>query len=361
MNVLVTGNKGYIGTVLTESLLARGYIVVGYDIDYYDGCEILEFDQPIRHIKKDIRDVNIKDLDGIDAVVHLAALSNDPLGELAPELTEEINRDATLKLAGLAKLAGIKRFIYSSSQSMYGISDIDDELDEDNSDKNPVTVYARTKWDAEYELKKLNCDDFTVVCFRPSTVFGVSPRLRCDIVFNNLVACAYTTGKIEIKSDGTPWRPVVHIRDVSQAYIAGLEAPAELVSGQSFNVGIENGNYTIRELAEVAQKGVPGSTLVFTGEHGSDSRTYKVSFNKILTVLKDYFQPEWDLVSGAKELTKMFKRINFSEDDFKGRKCIRLLNLEQLMKEKKLNEDLRWIQDKEECSGIYQPMQNMRQ
>lgn len=352
MKVLVTGNKGYIGVVLVDALLERAYDVVGYDTDYYSDCDVCSFFQSIRQINKDVRDVSAEDLRGVDAVIHLAALSNDPLGELSPHLTDEINRDATLAFAALAKDVGVKRFIYASSQSMYGISNSQEELDEDDSEKNPLTAYARAKWEAECELKKLNCDDFTVVCFRPSTVFGASPRLRCDIVFNNLVACAYTTGKIEIKSDGTPWRPVVHVKDVSQAYIAGLEASIDLVSGQSFNVGIANGNYTVRELAEAAQKSVPGSTLVFTGEHGLDSRTYKVSFNKILTVLKDYFKPQWDLVSGGKELVEMFDKVGFSEEDFRSRKCTRLLNIEQLIKDGKLNKDLRWVH-KEEFSGIH--------
>ena len=343
MNVLVTGNKGYIGTVLTEMLLARAYNVSGYDIDYYNGCEIYEFNQPIKQVKKDIRDVSAGDLEGIDAVIHLAALSNDPLGQIGQSLTVDINLKGTLKLANYAKNAGVKRFIYASSQSMYGISKTDDDLDEDNSVKNPLTIYAKTKWEAECELKKLNSTDFTVVCFRPSTVFGASPRLRCDIVFNNLVACAYTTGRIEIKSDGTPWRPVVHIRDVARAFIAGLEAPAHLVSGQSFNVGIRNGNFTIRELAEAAQRIIPGSTLMFTGEHGPDSRTYKISFKKIFDLLNEYYKPEWDLDRGGKELIQFFKKINFTEEEFKGRACNRLKQINYLIKEKKLNKNLQWV------------------
>jgi nucleoside-diphosphate-sugar epimerase len=181
-----------------------------------------------------------------------------------------------------------------------------------------------------------------VVCFRPSTVFGVSPRLRCDIVYNNLVGCAYTTGKIEIKSDGTPWRPVVHVRDVCQAYIAGLEAPLELVSGESFNVGIPNGNFTVRVLAEAAQRAVPGSSLVFTGEHGHDSRTYRVSFKKILNVLKDYFKPEWDLERGGAELVELFKRISFTDEYFRGSMCTRLKKINYLIAQGSLSALLKW-------------------
>ena len=343
MNILVTGNLGYIGVVLTELLLDRTYNVIGYDIDYYQGCEILEFTQNIKQIRKDIRDVDPEDLENIDAVIHLAALSNDPLGELKPALTEEINYLGTIKLATLAKTCGISRFIYASSQSMYGISEVDEELDEDKSSKNPLTAYARTKWDAECELKKLGAEDFTVVCFRPSTVFGASPRLRCDIVFNNLVACAYTTGRIEIRSDGTPWRPVVHVRDVCSAFIAGLEAPKNLVSNQSFNVGIKNGNYTVRDLAEAAQKVVKGSSLVFTGEHGADSRTYKVSFEKILNVLKDYYKPEWDLLRGGQELVALFDQVGFTEEMFRGRHCNRLLQLKALGESGRIDDSLRWV------------------
>lgn len=342
MKVLVTGNKGYIGTVLVEMLLQKSYEVIGYDTDYYKNCDLYEYTQPTKQIIRDMRDVSISDLVGIDAVIHLAGLSNDPLGELAPELTDVINYKASIKLAKYAKDAGVKRFVYASSQSMYGISNADVELDEDNSEKNPITAYARAKWLVENELKKLDDNNFLTVCMRPSTVFGVSPRLRCDIVFNELVACAYTTGKIEIKSDGTPWRPVVHVRDVSNAFIAALEAPSNLVEGQSFNVGIPDGNYTVRDLAEAAQRAVPGSILVFTGEHSRDSRTYRVSFVKILTTLKDYYKPEWDLDCGGMELTQFFKKIHFTEEQFRGRMCNRLQQVKYLLSSLELKKDLRW-------------------
>ena len=223
---------------------------------------------------------------------------------------------------------------------MYGISQSDGELDEDDSEKNPLTAYAKTKWKAELKLKEMGDDKFIVSCFRPSTVFGASPRLRCDIVFNNLVACAYTTGKIEIKSDGTPWRPVVHIRDVSSAFIAGLEAPEAIVANKSFNVGIPNGNFTVRDLAEAAQKVVPGSTLSFTGEHGSDARTYKVGFRRILTELKDYFKPEWDLIRGGRELIELFQKVHFTEEQFRGPSCIRLMKLNQMIQSNVLDKNL---------------------
>ena len=343
MRILITGNNGYIGTVLTKELLKKNYDVVGLDNDYFYDCNLTILEKTkIKHKKKDIRNMASDDLDGIDAVIHLAGLANDPLGNFDPKLTEEINYQSTVRLAEFCKKKKVKRFIYASSQSMYGVSDNQEELDEENSKKNPVTAYAKTKWEAEKKIKSLNDNNFTVVMFRPSTVFGVSPRLRCDIVYNSLVACAFTTGRIEILSDGSPWRPVIHIKDLCNALISGLEAPKKLVSGQSFNVGIENGNYTVRELAEAAQRVVPGSKLVFLNQH-NDPRTYRVSFKKILNTLKDYFKPEWDLESGGNELVKYFKDINFTENDFRNEKVNRLKKLEKLIKEKKINNRLEWI------------------
>ena len=331
MKVLVTGDLGYVGSVLIPMLVARGYEVVGLDIGYFADCTIGPTRDINHRILKDIRSVSADDVQGIDAIIHLAGLSNDPAGELQPELTEQINLDATVKLGQLAKLAGVKRFIYASSQSMYGISSSSEELDEDLSEKLPLTTYARTKWEAEIALKKLQSDSFSVICFRPSTVFGVSPRLRCDIVFNNFVACAYTTGKIEILSDGTPWRPVVHIRDVCSAFIAGLEAPLEIVAGRSYNVGIPDGNFSVRDLAEAAQRAVPGTELRFMGEHGGDSRTYKVSFNRILSELSEWYKTVWNLDSGGRELVEFFEAINFTEDDFRGSKTNRLTRLKKYL------------------------------
>lgn len=342
IKILVTGNNGYVGTVLTEVLMQKGYSVTGLDVNYFESCALEPVNQNLAQIGKDIREIDSNDVAGFDAIIHLAGLSNDPLGELAPNLTEEINFGGTIKLAELARKAGVKRFVYASSQSMYGISDTENELDEYNSEKNPVTAYARTKWEAELELKKMHSDDFIVACFRPSTVFGASPRLRCDIVFNNLVACAYTTGKIEILSDGSPWRPVVHIRDVCQAFIAGLEAPADLVGGKAFNVGIPNGNFNVRDLAKAAQRSVPGSDLIFLNEH-TDPRTYRVSFKRILSELHDYFQPKWDLDKGGKELVDYFNKINFTENEFRGKTCNRLAQLKYLQENQVIDNQLRFM------------------
>lgn len=344
MKILVTGNQGYIGTVLTDILISKGYAVVGLDTNFYEPIgPLIKTASKIKQINKDIRKIDEKDVVGVDAIIHLAALSNDPLGEFDQKLTHDINYKATYKLAKMAKAVGVKRFIYSSSQSMYGISETDEELDEDNSKKHPLTSYAKTKWEAEVKLKELGDNNFTTVMFRPSTVFGASPKLRCDIVFNNLVASAYTSGKIEIKSDGTPWRPVVHVKDVCFAFIAGLIAPKSLVANESFNVGIKNGNYTVRDLAEAAARVVPGSSLVFTGEHGKDARTYKVSFKKILNVLKNYFKPQWDLDKGGKELVDFFKKIKFSEEHFRGRKTNRLPQLKYLLKIGKIDQKFFWV------------------
>ena len=343
MNIFLTGCKGYIGSVLTDELKKKGYHLKGLDTNYFADCLLYEYEENYEFIKKDIRNLNKEDLNDIDAVIHLAALSNDPLGEFNKKLTEEINLKSTINLAKLSKEAGVKRFIYISSQSMYGISDIDEELEEDNSLKNPITSYAKTKWDAECFLKEYGSENFTIVCLRPSTVFGASPRLRCDIVFNNFVACAYTTGLIEIKSDGTPWRPVIHIKDLCSSIIAGLIAPQEIVNAKSFNVGIKNGNYSVRDLAEAASKSVEGTKLVFTGEHGNDSRTYRVSFDRILSELEPWYKPSWTLEKGAKELVSLFRKVNFSEEDFRGPKTNRLIHLKNLSNSNNLDNELRWL------------------
>ena len=342
MRLMVTGDQGYIGAVLVPILMGKGYEVIGYDAGYFTENTLQDIEEDYTKIKKDIRDIDKNDLKGIDGIIHLAGLSNDPLGDFSPLLTEDINFSGTMRLAELAKECGVSRFVYASSQSMYGISESSDELDEDDSVKNPITAYAIAKWRAEQQLHVMSTDDFVITSFRPSTVFGASPRLRCDIVFNNLVACAYTTGRIEIMSDGTPWRPTVHIRDVCSAFIAGIEAPSSLVAGRAFNVGVLNGNFTVRDIAEAAQRAVPGCDLVFTGEHGSDSRTYKVGFSRILTELSDYYKPEWDLDMGGRELVAFFDDIGFSENQFRGRDTNRLAQLRHQINNNVVNSDFRY-------------------
>ena len=340
MNILVTGNLGYIGSVLTTKLKSEGFNSVGLDIGYFKDCITSNSIEPTKQIIKDLRNVNETDLENIDAVVHLASLSNDPLGAFMPSLTEEINYEATIKLAKLALKKKIKKFIFASTQSIYGISKLDSELEEDKSLKDPITAYAKTKWKAEQEIMEMASENFCVSALRPSTVFGPSPRFRADIVFNNLVACAFTSKKIEIWSDGSPWRPVIHVEDVCDAFIACLKAPVSIINKQAFNVGLKGGNYTVKDLAEAAKNCVPDSNLIFLNKTGNDNRTYKVNFDKINEVLKDYFKPKWNLKSGGEELIQYFSKIKLKEEDFRGRKTIRLKQLAYLRDNQICNEKL---------------------
>lgn len=343
MHVFITGHKGYIGSVLAEMAQKAGHNVIGCDTNFYEECCVGDLPAAVPSIKKDIRSIAVNDLNGVDAVIHLAALSNDPLGALDPRITEDINLKGTIHLAKKAKEAGVRRFLFSSSQSMHGISHSDEELDEDQGGKNPLTEYARTKWEAEKALLHLASPDFSPTFLRPSTVFGVSSYLRCDIVFNNLIASAFTTGVIEMKSDGTPWRPVLHVRDASAAFLAVLTSPQEKIHKQAFHIGYPQGNYTIRDLAEVARRAVPGSRVVYTGEHGQDARTYKISFEKLYAVLGDRFVPEWDIEKGAYELVSFFRRVGFREEDFRGRRTNRLLQIRHLQDAGRLRHNLEWV------------------
>lgn len=340
MKILVTGNLGYIGTVLTPMLVRLGHKVIGLDANFYEGLQPLpaEYNQIDQH-QKDIRKVTPEEVEGCEAVIHLAALSNDPLGEFDPRLTHEINYGGTIRLAEISRAVGVERFIFVASQSMYGVSDNTHELDEDNSEKNPVTEYAKTKWQAEQEIRAMNSPNFSTVSFRPSTVFGASPRLRTDIVFNRMVASAYAKGEVQIRNDGSPWRPVVHVRDVSNVLIAALDAPYSLVGGESFNVGIPNGNFTIRDLAEAAVRAVPGSEIIYTNEE-KDPRTYRVSFDKLLTRFEGRFKPEWNLDRGGEELVRFFREVGFTPEHLDGRFTNRLPQLKFLIGKKELNAEL---------------------
>ena len=341
--VLVTGNLGYIGSTMVPILTEKGYAVTGFDVGYYEDCYLKPAPQKlIKQIKKDLRDVAAEDLRGIDAVIHLAALSNDPLGDFDESLTWEINYKATIKLAKCAKKAGVKRFIYASSQSVYGISDTSQALSEDGG-KNPLTVYGKTKWQCEQDLKQLCDDDFIITYLRPATAYGASPNLRTDIVLNQFVAFSYVNKRIQIMSDGSPWRPMSHIRDITAAFIACLEAPAELIKNEVFNVGTHDNNYTVRQLAEAAQKCVDGTDLVFTGEH-TDPRSYRVSSDKILTVLKDYYKPGWNITKGSGELMEFYEEINLSNDTFGSWKTVRLKCLKKQIEDRVLNNELRKIE-----------------
>lgn len=340
MNVLVTGNKGYIGMVLVGLLLEKDHKVRGLDTNYYRGCEFNDPKYEIEQISKDIREVLSDDLKNIDAIVHLAALSNDPLGELDPKLTDAINFQATARLAKLAKEKEIKRFIYASSCSMYGIAGLDPVTED--SPLDPITQYAASKTKSENALLKIADDKFSPIFLRPGTAYGISPRLRCDLVVNNLIGWAYTTGKIKIMSDGTPWRPVIHVEDFCRGIIACLEAPIDIVHNQAFNLGRNDENYQIKDIANLIKKTIPGCEIEYTKEHGPDSRTYKVNFDKIRNKLKGFFHPKWTLKEGIAQIHDAYKFHSLTYDEFTGNKYIRINQLKKLKEEKKLDENLFW-------------------
>ncbi len=339
MRILVTGDKGYIGTVLVPMLLAEGHEVVGLDSDLYQRCTFGGNLPEIQSIHKDLRDVEAKDVEGFDAVMHLAALSNDPLGNLNPALTYEINHLASVNLAKLAKEAGVVRFLFSSSCSTYGAAG--EQMLTEEANFNPVTPYGYSKVYVEQEVSEIADEHFSPTFLRNATAYGVSPRLRFDIVLNNLVAWAYATGKVLIKSDGTPWRPIVHIEDISRAFIAALHAPREVVHNQAFNVGRNDQNYRIRELAEIVKETVPGCEIEYAQDAGPDKRTYRVDFSKIMEMLPE-FQPQWDARKGAQELYEVYKKCDLKLEEFEGPKYKRIDHIKRLLSDGMLDSSLRW-------------------
>lgn len=340
--VIVTGHKGYIGVHLVKMLLEKGYNVLGIDTGYFgNDCEFYNPEHKIPELKKDIRQIDEKDVEGAWAICHLSALSNDPMGELNPELTFDINYRASVRLATIAKKAGVEKFVFSSSCSMYGIADGSNALDE-TAPFNPITAYAKSKVFTEQEIFPLNDFGFSVTSLRNATAYGSSPKLRLDLVVNNLVGWAVTQNQIRIMSDGTPWRPLIHCEDIARAFVAVIEAPAEKVAGQAFNTGKNEDNYQVKDIANMVGLVVKDCKIVFTGEHGSDSRSYKVDFSKIKNTLQD-FKPVWSLKEGIEDLYSKYLEYGMNSDKFNGRFFIRLKQLQYLSQSGFIDKNLFWM------------------
>ncbi len=341
MRVLVTGHAGYVGAVLVPLLRRAGHEIVGLDTGFFVDCPFGD-DSAVRSLealRKDLRDLEASDLTGFDAVIHLGALSNDPLGDLDPDLTFAINEAASLRLARLAKQAGVRRFLFSSSCSTYGAAG-DDFLDE-QAEFNPVTPYGRSKVRVEQELARMADDEFSPTFLRNATAYGVSPRLRIDLVLNNLVGWAWTTGRIRLMSDGTPWRPLVHVEDIGRAFTAALAAPREAVHGEAFNIGRTSENYRIRELAEIVAETVPGCSIEYAEGAGPDKRCYRVSCRKAKERLPG-FDPRWNARSGARQLYEAYQQWDLNAERFDGPDYKRLGHIRRLLEAGRLTAELRW-------------------